>query len=165
MRKKVIILFGLLLIIITGCELNNNPTSKVEELLGKYQGLDKKIEYNYLDLIEDNSISDNFIKQYNDIIKKQYRNLSYEIKDEIIDGDSATVVVEIEVLDYKSVLGKYDLSVSSNTDTHQEIIDKLKKIKNKVTYTIEFEVQKVENDNWKIEELSLDEKQKLLGIY
>ena len=40
--KKIILVFTFLLILV-GCSLSNSPTSKVEDLLTKYQTLDKDI--------------------------------------------------------------------------------------------------------------------------
>ena len=39
MKGKVVLI--LILFVLSGCNLNNNPTSKVEELLSNYQGLNK----------------------------------------------------------------------------------------------------------------------------
>ena len=40
---------------------------------------------------------------YTDIMKKQYEDLTYDIKDEVINGDTATVTAEIEVYDYYKI--------------------------------------------------------------
>ncbi|MBQ6495473.1 MAG: hypothetical protein IJI49_05680 [Bacilli bacterium] len=147
--KKLLILLLLLLI---GCSLSNTPTSKIEELLNKYQSLNKEIEID-TNIINNNREYENEIKE---IIKKQYKNMSYEIKDEEIDGKTATVVVEIEVYNYKDIL---DREAETN-----KIIKELKETKNKITYTIEFKLFK-EKDNWIIEELTDEQNNKLLGIF
>ena len=155
--------FLVCIVILTGCSLNNSPTSKVEELLGKYQGLDQSITYNYLELSGDAFISDDITDKYVDIIKKQYRNMSYEVKDESIDGDMAVVSVQIEVTDYKKIISEYD--IDRNDDIHKEIIDKLDKAKDRVNYTIDFNVVKDKNGNWYLDNLTEEVQQKLLGIY
>ena len=147
--KKLLIL---LLLLLMGCSLSNTPTSKIEELLNKYQSLNKEIEID-TNIINNNREYENEIKE---IIKKQYKNMSYEIKDEEIDGKTATVVVEIEVYNYKDIL---DREVETN-----KIIKELKETKNKITYTIEFKLFK-EKDNWIIEELTDEQNNKLLGIF
>ena len=156
-------IFLLCIVILTGCSLSNSPTSKVEELLGKYQGLDQSITYNYLELSGDAFISDDITDKYVDIIKKQYRNMSYEVKDESIDGDMAIVSVQIEVTDYKKIISEYD--IDRNDDTHKEMIDKLDKAKDRVNYTIDFNVIKDKNGNWYLDNLTEEVQQKLLGIY
>ena len=155
--------FLVCIVILTGCSLNNSPTSKVEELLGKYQGLDQSITYNYLELSGDAFISDDITDKYVDIIKKQYRNMSYEVKDESIDGDMAVVSVQIEVTDYKKIISEYD--IDRNDNIHKEIIDKLDKAKDRVNYTIDFNVVKDKNGNWYLDNLTEEVQQKLLGIY
>ena len=163
--KKIILLLCVCLFIITGCELNNNPTSKTEELLGNYQGLDKNITYNEQDLINEEVDNNEIKEQYIKIIKKQYRNLEYEIKEETIDGDRATITTEIEVVDYKKVLNQY-INNTVKTDTiHKEIIKKLNNAKEKVTYTIDFTVTKDKKGNWEMDNLTKEQKEKLLGIY
>ena len=97
--KKILIII-LFFIILTGCELNNNPTSKVEELLGNYQGLNKSINYNYIELSKEAGLNQELIDKYESLLKKQYRNMVYEIKEEKIDGNKATVTTEIEGIDY-----------------------------------------------------------------
>ena len=59
----------------------------------------------YLNLSDMNIIV-RFKEKYKDLLEKQYQNLSYKIKDEEIEKDTATVVVEIEVLDYKTAINK-----------------------------------------------------------
>ncbi len=67
----------ILIILLISCSLNNTPTSKIEELMGKYQSLNKDIEinYNYLGL-------ENNKKEIKELIKKQYKNMTFEIKEE-----------------------------------------------------------------------------------
>ena len=71
-------------VIITGCSLNNTPNSKVEELLGKYQGLDNSISISSYPITKREDLDDDIENKYRELIKKQYRNLSYEIKDDKI---------------------------------------------------------------------------------
>ena len=95
--KKLIILIPLLLI---GCTLSNTPTSKIEEFLGKYQSLNIEINTEKLNIDKENK------KEIEEIIKRQYKNMSYEIKDEEIDGNKSVVTVEIEVYNYKDILNE-----------------------------------------------------------
>lgn len=99
---KVVLCFGFLLLFLAGCTTTmNTPTSKVEEFLGKYQNMDDDVAVQ-LDqvLSDDDTMSDEQKEKYRAILEKQYQNLSYKIENEDINGDEATVDVEIEVLDY-----------------------------------------------------------------
>lgn len=155
--KKIIILLILLLV---ACSLNNTPEAKVEELLSKYQLLNKNIEINYQDLINDNNLTKENIKEIEKIIKKQYQNMTYEIKEEMVDGNSATVTSQIEVYNYKKIIENNYL----NKD-YKKTIKELKKTKEKITYTINFKLTKNKNEKWKLKELTDEEKNKLLGIF
>lgn len=164
MKKKIIILLISIIGIISGCDLNNTPTSKVEELLMNYQMLDNNISTSYTNLTNDETISDNLKLEYQDIIKKQFRNLSYEVKDEATDGNEATITVEITVLNYKDIITKINKNNYSIEEYHKIVISKLKEAKEKITYTINFRVTK-DNDEWKVKTLTEEETQKLLGNY
>lgn len=100
--KKILILFSLILLFITGCGTKmGTPTAKVEEFLGKYQSMDTAVLAQLDSVIaNDSGMSDDQKKEYRGLMEKQYQNLSYKIKSEEIDGNNATVDVEIEVYDY-----------------------------------------------------------------
>lgn len=108
MKKKLIVILSLLVMFMTGCGNNNmTPTDKVEEVLGKYQAMDSEI-LTQLDSVisDDTSMDDDQKEDYRSLMEKQYQNLSYKIKDEEIDGDEATVLVEIEVFDYANSINE-----------------------------------------------------------
>lgn len=121
---------------LAGCDLANTPTSQVEEYLSKYQRLDKTIDISEVLLIDEEDLTENNKEEYQKLIKKQYRNLSYSIKEEEKD------------LDYS-----------------KKLLENLKKVKKKVTYTIKFKVEQDKNNQWKVKTLGKDDQEKLLGIY
>lgn len=164
MKKYLIILLGLFITILSGCSINNNPTSKTEELLGKYQMLDKTIDIDTTELTT-GEVDDKLEKRYKKLIENQYRNMSYEIKDEKIDGDEATITTEIKVLDFKNVYEKYTSNTYDVNEYNNLVIDDLEKVKDKITYTIDFTVTKNNNGNWEVEPLTTEQTSKLLGIY
>ena len=104
--KKILILFSLILLFITGCGTKmGTPTAKVEEFLGKYQSMDTAVLAQLDSVIgTDSAMSDDQKKEYRGLMEKQYQNLSYKIKSEEIDGNDATVDVEIEVYDYATAI-------------------------------------------------------------
>ena len=96
--------------------------------------------------------------------------MSYEVKDERYDGDSATITVEIEVLDYKKSINEVSSAYLQRDDyTVEEYnnakLDSLEKVKDKVLYTIDFEVNKDANGNWHLASLSNETIKKILGMY
>ena len=116
--KKLLITFSLILILVTGCGTKmGTPTAKVEEFLGKYQSMNSEV-LTQLDSVisSDNAMSDNQKKEYKTLMERQYQNLSYKIKNEEIDGDRASVDVEIEVYDYATSITKSKNYYSEHTD-------------------------------------------------
>jgi len=180
--KKILSIIGIMLVL-TGCslgmeDLDNTPTKQVEAYLNSYQKLDDNV-LNDLDNILDDEITFNNDQRdrYREIVKKGYQELTYEIKDEKVNGNTAEVEVEIEVIDYSNIItesedylnqnpnefndeeGNYDVSLF--TDYR---LDLLEKNKEKVEYTITFNLTK-ENDKWTIDQLSEDDINKINGTY
>ena len=81
-RMKKIISIFIFLLLLVGCSLSNSPTSKVEDLLTKYQTLDKDIVNGINSIIEEENFTSIQKDRYKKIIEKQYKNLTYEIKNE-----------------------------------------------------------------------------------
>lgn len=103
---KVIVCIGFLLIFLAGCSTSmNTPTSKVEEFLGKYQKMDDDVSAQLDEVLsKDDTMTAEQKDKYRSILEKQYQNLSYKIENEEINGEEATVDVEIEVLDYATII-------------------------------------------------------------
>ena len=120
--KKLLITFSLILILVTGCGTKmGTPTAKVEEFLGKYQSMDSEVLTQLDSVIStDSAMSDNQKKEYKSLMEKQYQNLSYKIKSEEIDGDNASVDVEIEVYDYATSITKSKNYYNEHRDEFME---------------------------------------------
>lgn len=163
MKKLFLNLFGLTILV--GCSLGNTPTSRTEDLLSRYQMLDNSINISYADLTTDTNLSQDIINNYEKAIEKQYRNLSYEVKEEVIDGDNAVVTIEIEVMNYKDAINKYNKDDYEVAEYHMLVTDALDSVKDTVTYTLDITLTKDNSDTWNINPLSTENKSKLLGIY
>ena len=163
--KKIFVTCLFIVLILTGCDLGNTPTSKVEDLLTKYQMLDKSISTHHSQLTGNETIDEDLQKDYQKLIKKQYQNLSYEIKDEKIDGNHAIVETEIKVTDYQNTFSRGNSDNDTSESDYEQIAKDLAKVKEKIVYTIEFELNKNEKGEWELEPLDSVIKDKLLGIY
>jgi hypothetical protein len=170
--KKVIkiILPLFLVVFLAGCNLGNSPTSKVEELMTKYQTVDKDIKDNIDDVLNNYEMTEDQANRYRKILESQYKNLAYNIKEEEIDGDIATVKVEIEVKDYRKVVDRVESEYIGtdyyNTSDYIDYkLNELEKAKDKVTYTINFTCTKAEDGIWEIDNLSNLDIQKIQGMY
>lgn len=169
---KKIVLLGITLFItlafLVGCSLSNTPTSKVENLFSKYQMLDEDITNEINDLLKEETLTTEQSERYRKIIENQYQNLAYEIKDETIDGDIATVTVQIEVLDYRKAISELNTIQNINYDIleyNNQKLEKLENVKDKVAYTLEIIVIKDDSGNWKMSGLSNNDIKKIQGMY
>lgn len=156
----------------------NTPTKQVESMLTKYQTLDEDVLKDLDKVVaEDETFDSKQREKYRAIMKKHYKDLMYEIKDERIDGDEATVEVEIKVTDYTKILKnveEYRKSHESefygdNKQFNQAKymnykLDKLEAAKEKVTYTLELALTK-KDKKWLLDNLSRTDKDKIHGIY
>ncbi len=173
--KKVFLGIAMILML-AGCsigtDMTNTPTKQVENYLDSYQKLDDNVLNDLDTLIEDTEYTIEQQARYRDIMKKHYSNLKYEIKDEKIDGDKATVDTEIEVTDYSKILseeinkddykdeeGNYDPSKYFDYQ-----LDRFEKATEKVKYSITFKLTKKDNE-WVIDDLDQTSKEKIHGIY
>ena len=176
--KKIIAFLSI--IILTGCailDINNTPTKKVEEFLNKYQILDEEILNELDNVISSKTKLDITNKEeYREIIKKQYKNMQYTIKEETIDGDEATVTAQIIVKDFTKIINDAENYKRENMNEFYEnntyndnlykkyLIDKLKDAKERVTYTLEFKLHK-KNTKWTLDPINEEIEDKILGIY
>lgn len=176
--KKIIYFIIPFLLMGCGTDMNNTPTKKVEGFFASYQSLDEKVVDQLNDTAnEEETFNSEQRKEYIELMKKHYQDLKYEIKDEIVDGDEATVTVEVEVKDYSKVMEDADDYLDTNKDEFNDAtgkydeslfttyrINKLKETKDRVKYTIDVTLTKVDKE-WKINDLSENDRMKIHGLY
>ncbi len=182
MKKILCIMTLLCSFLLVGCnvgkKLTNTPTKQVEIFLNKYQTLDKDV-LDDLDraIANETDFSGEHRQDYREIMKKAYQKLAYQIKDQKEDGDKATVTAEIEVVNYGKVLSAANVHLQENPEEFYDEngeydvkkfisyrLEQMKKNTEKVKYTIDFELTK-KNDQWKVDDLSKIDEQKIQGIY
>ena len=109
--KKILLCFSCIMaiVLLSGCSMDNTPTKKVENFLDNY-------------MVDTDSLMDETQKStYTDIMKKQYKDMTYTIKDEVIDGDTATVTTEIEVYDYYKINKDAEDYYNKNPDEFKSV--------------------------------------------
>ena len=134
--------------------------------------------YNLILLCASENLTESQINTYKDVIKRQYKDLKYKITDEVVTNDKAVVTTEIEVYDLRKVTDDADKYLESNkeefykegtttTDTSKfwnYKLENMKKMTDRVKYTIDFSLTKIENE-WKLDDLLETDRQKIHGLY
>lgn len=179
MKKILLVICSFFML--CGCnmaDINNTPTKQVEKFLNGYQTLDKDVLKNLDKIVEkEPTLTKEQQEEYRDILKKHYEKLDYEIKDETINGNNATVKVEIEVNDYsetlKNVLERkvqhpeefLDGNQNYNENIFQEYkLNALKDSEERIKYTLYITLTKID-DKWTLDTLADTDEEKILGIY
>lgn len=179
MKKFVFIVVSLLLLT-CGCDsMMNTPTKRVEEFLNKYQRQDSEVLSQLDTAIKDGNynFTDAQMKSYKELMKNQYKNLTYTIKEELIDGNNATVTVEIEVFDYNKVMNEAETYYTTHVDEFKNEsgeldnskymdykLEKLKDAKDKIKYTLNLTLTK-SNKRWILNDITETDRQKIHGLY
>ena len=110
-------------------------------------------------------------------MQKQYKDLMYNIKNEAIDGKTAVVEVEIDVYDYAQAVTNSENELLNNSDNFKNStgevdttkynnykLDNLEKVTERVKYTINFTLSKVDEE-WVVDDLTETERMKIHGLY
>ncbi len=160
----------------TGCGMND-AKSAVDTYLKQYKTLDSEVLVDLEKVIEKENLTEEQSEKYRSILKKQYKDLNYEIVNEEYDGDNAYVTVKIEVYDlYKEQKnaalyleenrsefndrnGNYDVSKFIDYK-----LDKMKNTTDKIDYTITFTVTK-KKDKYVVSQPTENDLLKIHGVY
>ncbi len=179
--KKLIAILSVLALF-TGCscdqKMMDTPTKKVEMFFSNYQSLDDEVMTQLDEIVaEEENFNTEHREAYKELMKKHYQDLTYDVKDEIIDGDVATVTVEIEVTDYSKAMSDAEDYLAEHPEEFQDEngeydpslfvtyrLKQLKEVKDKVKYTLDLTLSKVD-DEWKLDNISDVDERKIHGMY
>lgn len=183
MKRIIVSIFLFSIItIICGCSLKSGmtPREKVSEFLDSYKNQDKDVIDDLEEVISTEYEGDTK-ERYKNIMINQYKNLDYDITDEIIDGNNALVTVDITVFDYSNAINDAEEYLTTHekefykeNETKEQVFDNkkfleykldlLEKVTDKKTYTIEFSLNYDDNE-WKLDSLTDTDIEKIHGIY
>lgn len=174
---KKILIFLLFIFLVSGCGKNtNSPTSEVQKLFSNYNSLSSDVLIQLDSVMESENLTDEQISKYKEVIKRQYEDLKYTINDEVISDDKAIVSVDIEVYDLNKVISDSDEYLKNNKDEFyvddkldnnkfwDYKLDKMFKAEDRIKYTIDFSLTKL-NNKWHLDELLEADRQKIHGLY
>ena len=177
MKNKIKIIASWLIVLITTAgSLGSTPTSAVERLLAKYNNADEEIVVELDDYVNTSNLTDKQNESYKNVYLKQFRDMKYEIKEELVDGDNAPVTAQITVYDYYKAENDANDYLANNNEEFMtdgeydegKFVDyklkKLDEVTDTVDYTIDFTLTKVDND-WIVNELTNEQLEKIHGVY
>lgn len=173
--KKILTIIVTMLLL-AGCG-GNTVKGAVDSYLKKYRNLDSEVLVDLESIIKNENLSSNQEEKYRDILKKQYKDLSYEIVKEEYNEDVSYVTVKISVYDlYKaqSDASKYlannpEKFYNENNEYDNNLyldykLDEMKNMTDRVEYNVTFSVIK-EDDKYKVVQPSEEVLEKIHGIY
>ena len=176
--KKITVTLCTFLLLIIGCGCTSKKASDaVKEYLSKFNNQHASVINELKELIQEEHLTDEQGKTYEEIMKKQYKDLKYEIMEENYDGDVAIVKTNITVYDlykaqkeaesYRNLHQSEFLNDEKKPDAIKFLdykLEQMKKTDTKVTYTIEFKVEK-KDGKWVLASITTETLEKIHGIY
>lgn len=172
--KKILIV--LMITILSACSLSNTPVSKVELFLNNYINLTEDVKEDLETKVSLENLNDSNKDIYREVLTRQYNNLKYTIKDESIDGNKATVKVNISVYDLYRVSKDTENYMKENIEEFQNNnifsqelyntykLNEMLKYNEKVDYEITFNLTK-EDGTWILNEPDRVVLEKIHGLY
>ena len=178
MKKKILSLILILsCFLLIGCGEEMTPMQAVDDYLQRYITLDDSIINQLNEFVNNEDLTDDQKKVYKDILRTQYSSMTYTLKNEKIDGDTAYVTADIKVRDlYKAQkeATKYYEENKNEFNDDKGVYDagkflnykllQMKEATDTKTYEIEFKVVKNDKD-WDVSQLSDEDLKKIHGIY
>jgi len=175
--RKTLSAFFCLLMVLTLCGCGETATMAVDRFFARYNNLDEAVLQDMNRVIAYENINESMHDDYEQIIKKQYKNLTYQIENEVYDGDEAIITVKITVFDLYKVQRDASRYLANNADVFNNEegiydvskyleykLDKMKNVTEKIDYTIDLYVLKTGN-SWQVSSLSESDLEKIHGIY
>ena len=178
--KKILfcLLFLFCSVLLVGCGEEMTPTEAVRDYMEGYVTLDDNVVNQLNEYVKTNeTLSDEQRDVYKEILRKQYSSLTYDIKSEKIEGDTAYVNVTINVKDLYKIQKETNEYYEQNKDEFNDDeglynvalfvdyqLDKMKAATETVSYDLELKVVKNAGD-WDVTQLSNSDLEKIHGIY
>lgn len=174
--KKVIVLLAMLLIVV-GCNLSNTPSSKVEIYLNSIKNIDEEVEMDIETKGSSENLSNDNKDLYKKVLRKQYEDLKYEIKEESINGDEALVTCKITVYDLHREEVNSINYMNEHTDEFNDSngifsndlfnsyrLNQLNNTKERIDYDVTFYLDK-KNGEWVLQNPDKETLEKINGFY
>ena len=173
---KKIIIGMLIILLLTGCG-NNTPRGAVDKYLKRYKTLDSEVLLDLENTIKEENLTSKNEEKYRDVLKKQYKDLNYEIISEEYDEEVSYVTVKIEVYDLYKIIQDSEIYLENNPQefTNSDGVldedkymsfrfDKMMTTTDRVSYEITFTVSR-EDKEYVVSQPTDNDLKKIHGIY
>lgn len=173
--KKILLFVGIF--ILFGCSNYDSPSNAVKNYLNAYNNLDGRVLVEIENVSNKEEYTDKQREIYKDILKKQYKDLSYKIEKEEKNGEETLVTVKIKVYDLYSKMEDASIYLSEHMNEFYDEYGKydsskyidyklnlMKNTSNKIEYSIVF-TTKVVDDKYKVVDITESDLEKIHGIY
>lgn len=175
---KNIFKMALIVLMLSACSISNTPKSKVEIYLNQFNSLTENVKKDLETSVASENLSNDNKDIYRKVLERQYENIKYTIKDEQINGDNATVTVQVTVYDlYKSnnnaekYYDEHTEEFMTNNGTTIDIekytkyrLEQMLKMNDTIDYEIKFNLNK-EDGEWIIQNPDRTTLEKIHGLY
>lgn len=162
--KKIGIIIVLLLLLV-GCG-KKSASDEVIFFLEQYKKMNVSVINSLENDLAKEEWSDEQKERYRNVIKRQYKDMEYEIVHERYDSDLAFIDVKIKVYDYYKAQENIDYY---NIDNGMSLLDyKINAMANtndRIEYPIVFKLEKDTKGDYKIIDLDNSDIEKIHGIY
>lgn len=175
MKKKILLV--LCLLILCGCSIYNTPTNIVKIFLSRYINMDEEVLTDMEITLIDEELSDENMELYKKVLERQYKEIEYEILDEQINNNNATVKVKLNVYDYNKAINDSitymnnhleefsdENSIFDNDKYTKYKLDNMNTIEDRISYEVVFELKKKDGE-WNISNPNREVLEKIHGIY
>ena len=163
MRKIIIIIFSCF--IFGGC-IKTDARFEVESYLNKFKNHDEAVVSSLNDILDE--LDDEDEELYELVMKRQYTDLEYKIKEERYNADEAFITVLITVYDYEKSKNDALKEIGNEGVSAEErlhlILKKMDEEEKRINYTIDFKVF-YQDDKWQLEKPSYEVLEKIHEIY
>ncbi len=173
-------LMGLFLMIISlfGCSLSNMPSNEVEKYLENLKNLSDAVIIDVDSRVSEEELTKENKEIYKKALLRQYENMKYNIKNESINGNDATVKVQITVYNYYKVNEMSNIYMNEHLNEFNDMngffsndiyntfrLGELLKATDTISYELVFNLKKDTNGNWVLENPNREMLEKINGLY
>lgn len=175
--KKIIVLF-MMIMSLFGCNLSNTPTNEVEKYLDNFKKPSDDVLLDVDNVVSGEDLNSENKETYKKVLLRQYENMKYDVVDENIDGNNATVKVNVTVFDYYKTSENANTYMNEHVDEFNDVngvfdnnlfntyrLGELLKTNDVTTHEITFYLKKDTNGNWVLENPNKETLEKLNGFY